>query len=183
MKLVRDKIPEIIYVNGEIACVHIADDDEYSSLLRQKLQEEVDEYVESGAPEELADILEVLYALAALLGMSETNLEHLRRTKADARGGFLRRIVWHGSRPRLAPTSSAATALSVEPPVDRPTRPIEPTDDVPLFDLGQFTRPINRPRDGARRRGRSSQSTTVRDAGEFSNDGKQLQLALEVLGG
>jgi predicted house-cleaning noncanonical NTP pyrophosphatase (MazG superfamily) len=101
MKLVRDKIPEIIYANGEIACLSVVDDGEYHLLLRRKLEEEVHEYLESDSAEELADILEVLYALALCTGLNEDALERLRKAKADDRGRFLQRIVWHGSR-RLA---------------------------------------------------------------------------------
>jgi predicted house-cleaning noncanonical NTP pyrophosphatase (MazG superfamily) len=101
MKLVRDKIPEIIYAKGEIACLSVVDDGEYHLLLRRKLEEEVQEYLESESAEELADILEVLYALASCTGLNEDELEQLRKAKADDRGRFLERIVWHGSR-RLA---------------------------------------------------------------------------------
>jgi predicted house-cleaning noncanonical NTP pyrophosphatase (MazG superfamily) len=101
MKLVRDKIPEIIHANGEIACLSVVDDGDYHLLLRRKLEEEVHEYLESDSAEELADILEVLYALASCTGLNEDELEQLRKAKADDRGRFLERIVWHGSR-RLA---------------------------------------------------------------------------------
>src|SRR6266511_1405791 len=63
MKLVRDKIPEIMRAAGQRAVVHTADPVEFQVLLRQKLTEEVDEVLMSQDPEELADILEVLYAL------------------------------------------------------------------------------------------------------------------------
>jgi predicted house-cleaning noncanonical NTP pyrophosphatase (MazG superfamily) len=180
MKLVRDKIPEVIYFNGEIACVHIADDKEYSSLLRQKLREEVDEYLESGATEELADILEVLYALAAVLGLSENSLEELRLEKADARGRFLRRIVWHGSRPRLAQPSQAVADLTLEAPAARLAASAQPMHDLSLFDSSQVVRPIAVVRDGRHRRRRSLPSASARGAGEVDPTGTQLQLSLEV---
>lgn len=180
MKLIRDKIPEVIYSNGEIACVHIADDREYSRLLRQKLQEEVEEYLESGATEELADILEVLYALAAVLGVSEASLEQLRLAKADARGRFLRRIVWHGSRPRLAPPSKPVAAIPVEPPVAQPTTSVEPMHDMSLFDLSQLVQSIRPTRDSGHHRLRTRQSATTHSSDEADNGSKQLQLSLEV---
>lgn len=180
MKLVRDKIPEVIFFNGEIACLHIADDKEYSTLLRQKLLEEVNEYLESGATEELADILEVLYALAAVLGVSESSLEQLRLAKADARGRFLRRIVWHGSRPRLARPSQAITDLTVEPAVARPIAAVASMHELSLFDSSQVVRPIAQARDGGHRRRSSVQPTAVPTRGETGNNAKQLQLSLEV---
>jgi len=75
-------------------------------LLRHKLTEEVDEFLMSQDPEELADILEVLYALADCLGLDAAGLEALRREKAERRGGFTVSVVWHGPRPAVpAPMS------------------------------------------------------------------------------
>src|SRR6266545_684239 len=89
MKLVRDKIPEIMRAAGQRAVVHTADPVEFQVLLRQKLTEE------------LADILEVLYALADCLGLDAAGLEALREAKAELRGGFAERVVWHGPRPAV----------------------------------------------------------------------------------
>ncbi|GAA3982844.1 hypothetical protein GCM10023085_76290 [Actinomadura viridis] len=92
-KLVRDGIPQIIRKGGRNPDVRVAGNDEYTSLLRAKLEEEVGEYTGSGDPSELADILEVLHALAALHGLTAADLEHLREEKAHAHGGFRQRIV------------------------------------------------------------------------------------------
>ncbi|WP_407661622.1 hypothetical protein [Haladaptatus caseinilyticus] len=87
-KLVRDRIPTIIEANGEDPTTHVADDAEYPRRLREKLNEEVAEFHESADPQELADILEVVYALADHAGFSPDELERLRSEKADERGGF-----------------------------------------------------------------------------------------------
>ena len=105
MKLVRDKIPEIMRAAGQRAVVHTADAVEFQVLLRQKLTEEVDEFLISQDPEELADILEVLYTLADCLGLDAVKLEALRQEKAERRGGFAERVVWHGPRPAIAPVA------------------------------------------------------------------------------
>ncbi|WP_447002475.1 nucleoside triphosphate pyrophosphohydrolase [Saccharothrix isguenensis] len=93
-KLVRDKIPQIIRDTGEMPEVRTAEADEYRSLLRAKLVEEVDEFLASNDPEELADVLEVLSALAVDLGVNEDGLQQLRAAKAQERGGFSDRVVW-----------------------------------------------------------------------------------------
>jgi predicted house-cleaning noncanonical NTP pyrophosphatase (MazG superfamily) len=49
-KLVRDKIPDIIRKEGRRAMTHIASDVEFRVALRQKLQEEVDEFLDSDNP-------------------------------------------------------------------------------------------------------------------------------------
>lgn len=100
-KLVRDRIPDVIRANGEEAIVYQADPVEYRRRLREKLLEEVDEFLTADpgkAVEEPADVLEVVYALAAELGTDRPALEQVRQAKADARGAFVDRIVWLGSR-------------------------------------------------------------------------------------
>lgn len=87
-KLVRDKIPELIAAGGETPVIRVLEDGEYLSRLEDKLEEEVAEYRQSGEPEELADILEVVYALGAARGVSEEALAALRDRKREARGGF-----------------------------------------------------------------------------------------------
>ncbi len=93
-KLVRDRIPEIIAADrGEIRRSRVAPEAEYRELLAEKLREETAEYLESRKSEELADILEVVLALAREAGLGPEELEGLREGKARARGGFEKRIV------------------------------------------------------------------------------------------
>lgn len=91
-KLVRDKIPQIIEQSGKSYIIRTLRLDEYSLGLRQKLLEEVEEYITSYEPEELVDILEVLYCLAELSGLSRLDLENLRQHKLNTKGGFKRRL-------------------------------------------------------------------------------------------
>ena len=96
-KLVRDKIPEIIEASGATPLTRILETDEYLSCLEAKLDEEVQEFHESKSPEELADILEVVYALAAAQGCSREQLQQIFDAKHTARGGFKKRIYWMGN--------------------------------------------------------------------------------------
>jgi predicted house-cleaning noncanonical NTP pyrophosphatase (MazG superfamily) len=91
-KLVRDRIPEIIASRGARPITLVLDQDEYRLELQRKLQEEVAEFAQSGQVEELADILEVTYALAAVQGVSRSQLERIRSCKREERGGFEDRI-------------------------------------------------------------------------------------------
>jgi predicted house-cleaning noncanonical NTP pyrophosphatase (MazG superfamily) len=91
-KLVRDKIPAAIANNGQKVVTRVLDDQEYRVELERKLQEEVAEYIEDKNKEELADILEVVYALGDLLGVSREELESLRAKKAEERGAFKDKI-------------------------------------------------------------------------------------------
>lgn len=92
-KLVRDKIPQIIKENGETPIFHVALDEEYKTELHLKLAEEVQEFLQDENIEELADVLEVVYALAHLHGFSFEEIEKRRQQKAEKRGAFLERII------------------------------------------------------------------------------------------
>ncbi|WP_067469595.1 nucleoside triphosphate pyrophosphohydrolase [Actinomadura macra] len=92
-KLVRDRIPEVIESTGRQAECRVAGPDEYEALLRAKLYEEAGEYVASGDPDELADLLEVVHALAAAHRLTPDELEARRAAKATERGGFSGRVV------------------------------------------------------------------------------------------
>ncbi len=92
-KLVRDRIPEIIRQKGDVPITHIADDKEYRERLKEKLKEEVDEFLKKNSKEELADILEVVYAIRDFMGVDKEELESLRKKKAEERGGFKDRII------------------------------------------------------------------------------------------
>jgi len=108
-KLVRDKIPQIIRSKGLEPVIYTASTEEYSTRLRDKLREEVEEFLASdNDPEELADILEVLYALAEQAGTDRQQLEKVRAAKAEERGRFADRIIWSGNRQ----WASAGGALS-----------------------------------------------------------------------
>ncbi|MBW3000209.1 nucleoside triphosphate pyrophosphohydrolase [Candidatus Woesearchaeota archaeon] len=89
-KLVRDKIPDIYGPQKR----HTADDEEYLKELINKLQEEVDEFKEENNIEELADVIEVIYALSEFYGVSVEELHKLREEKAGKRGKFKKRIIW-----------------------------------------------------------------------------------------
>jgi len=92
-KLVRDLIPEIIKKSGKEPNVYIAEDKEYWLLLKQKLSEEVQEFLESESIEEMADILEVMDAICSYKNLSKTELEAVKRKKFDERGGFCQKRV------------------------------------------------------------------------------------------
>lgn len=87
-KLVRDKIPAIIRDRGENPVVRTLNDEEYIENLRLKLNEEVAEFHADQNGEELADILEVLFALADSMNLSREKLLALCDNKRAERGGF-----------------------------------------------------------------------------------------------
>jgi predicted house-cleaning noncanonical NTP pyrophosphatase (MazG superfamily) len=95
-KLVRDRIPEIIAASGKQCITEILSDAAYLEKLNEKLREELDEYLQDHDLSELADLLEVIYAVAQAKGMTKEELEQVRVAKADQRGGFERKILLVG---------------------------------------------------------------------------------------
>jgi predicted house-cleaning noncanonical NTP pyrophosphatase (MazG superfamily) len=91
-KLVRDRVPEIIRMSGRTPVIRELEPEEFLVQLDFKLDEEVREYLESGAVAELADVLEVIHAIANARGYSSAELEELRAAKARERGGFGARL-------------------------------------------------------------------------------------------
>ena len=92
-KLVRDRIPEIIEADGKTCVTEILPDEQYLEMLDTKLNEELAEYQESRSLEELADLLEVIRAVAAARGWTWGQLEQIRQEKAAKRGGFEKKIL------------------------------------------------------------------------------------------
>ena len=92
-KLVRDRIPEIIETDGKKCVCETLSDEDYISLLDQKLIEELAEYQESKSLEELADLLEVIQAVVKARGWTVEDLERVRADKAAKRGGFEKKIL------------------------------------------------------------------------------------------
>lgn len=92
-KLVRDRIPQIIEASSKRCTYSILDNEAYIAMLDQKLTEELNEYQESKSMEELADLLEVMIAVAKARGSSIEEVETIRLKKAAERGGFDKRIL------------------------------------------------------------------------------------------
>ncbi|GII34136.1 nucleoside triphosphate pyrophosphohydrolase [Planotetraspora mira] len=94
-KLVRDRIPEIIEANGRTAKVRVLDKSELVPALTAKLAEEAEELRQAGPDDrlgELADLYEVLAALAGTFGFSDEQVQEAAHHKRAQRGGFSRRL-------------------------------------------------------------------------------------------
>lgn len=94
-KLVRDKIPEIIKNNNETPVTRILSDDEYKIELEKKLLEEYYEVIEATGKnrlEEIADMLEVMIALANLENATLEDIMTIADEKRNKCGGFKEKI-------------------------------------------------------------------------------------------
>ena len=91
-RLVRNKIPQIIEADDKEVIYEILSTDDYMTMLDDKLGEEMMEYQDSKDVEKLADILEVVYSIARLKGVSSSELEAMRQKKAEQKGDFSDKI-------------------------------------------------------------------------------------------
>ncbi len=95
-KLVRDRIPEVIEKTGKNFTTRILGNEEYIKELKTKSYEELNEYInaknDKDAIEELADLLEIIHALAECHGTNIEQVEQVRKEKAEKRGGFKDKI-------------------------------------------------------------------------------------------
>jgi len=92
-KLVRDKIPEVLQSLGKKYSCHIADDEEFLFRLKDKIEEELQELYEDPSPEEMADVLEVLYTIAREMNLDIVEVYKTMSTKGKAKGRFRERII------------------------------------------------------------------------------------------
>ncbi len=91
MKLVRDKIPDIIKENGaenDWEVTKCTLQKEKLNYLLAKLKEETKELLKEPCIEEIIDVLEVAYTIGNELGYTDNVLNMCRETKKAYRGGF-----------------------------------------------------------------------------------------------
>ena len=89
MKLVRDKIPDIILKSGrECISRRVYGTDEHKVLLKKKMEEESLEFLQKPCLEEAADMYEVLLAMITLSGHNIEDVVREAVFKKEKRGGF-----------------------------------------------------------------------------------------------
>lgn len=97
-KLVRDRIPEIIETNEPVKVItKRLNDKEYLLALLEKLKEETEELKlalekTGNISEEMADILEIIYAISKFKMIEYSDIENIRLAKRIKRGGFDKRL-------------------------------------------------------------------------------------------
>jgi predicted house-cleaning noncanonical NTP pyrophosphatase (MazG superfamily) len=79
--------------NGMMSVSYKATKNEYKKLLKEKLTEELKEFLLSEDDEELADILEVIRTICIFNKKNFSSIERLRKIKKREKGGFGHMIV------------------------------------------------------------------------------------------
>lgn len=108
-KLVRDYVPRIAGYSADSPHVRVALVEERLSLLLDKLAEECTEVRLEPSLEEIADVAEVLKALALELGSTWSAVELIIDKKREERGGFSEGFVL--SIPSVTPNGGEDGAL------------------------------------------------------------------------
>lgn len=95
-KLIRDRLPAMMRADGLAVFDRRLDDTEFAQALCDKLIEESHEVREAASANELtgelADVMEVIHAMAAVHGLSMSEIEAKRLAKRTERGGFDGRV-------------------------------------------------------------------------------------------
>ena len=96
-KLVRDKIPQIIKINGKKVNTRILSNEEYEKELRRKLIEEAKELFEASSREEiieeLADLYEIIETILITKNINIYDIQKKRIKKNMTRGAFEDKIL------------------------------------------------------------------------------------------
>lgn len=114
-KLVRRNTVEMAQQAGLMPKTRGVEGNELRTYLALKLMEEAWEFVESNDDMgELVDVLEVVYALAAVHGVTRYQLEAMRTEKAKTHGAFTddtftEGVIWFGNQARGVPTPAEPT--------------------------------------------------------------------------
>ena len=91
-KLIRDKNVEIMEKLGHKVEYEILNDERYNEELDKKLKEEVNEYLADYSVEEMADVMEVIYAMLDYRGMKMEDVEKVRIEKRNRKGAFKNKV-------------------------------------------------------------------------------------------
>lgn len=97
MKLVRDRIPEIMRESGLDPKITVGKGEHYVLLLYSKMVEELGEFIDNPSVEEAADIYEVFVTLIRQHGLSFLDVATVAEEKREKRGGFDAGYVLHRS--------------------------------------------------------------------------------------
>ncbi len=91
-KLIRSKLPQRMIEEGVVVNSQKLEIEEYVVQLKQKIIEEANEVSEAKSREELitelADVLEVIYAIAEATSISQSEIEQARIEKREINGCF-----------------------------------------------------------------------------------------------
>ena len=91
-KLIRDNNVKLMEDKGCKVTYEILDDKRYGQELDKKLQEEVSEYLADYSVEEMADVMEVIYAMLDFRGITMEEVEKVRLNKRNLKGAFKNKI-------------------------------------------------------------------------------------------
>ncbi len=93
MKLVRDKMPEIMLNEGKSVEIREAHGREYEFMLLRTLQEKTDDFIRDRSSLNLAELEDVLRTVAKLRGIRQDEVEKMIERKTFEMGGFEKKII------------------------------------------------------------------------------------------
>lgn len=95
-KIVRDKIPRLIESQGKKVKYSVVSDEEAYAYLIEELFTKSTKFADTEKIDDLIDIVEVVFAIAELRGITDKSLLSEIYNKRIAKGGFEKNIVLEG---------------------------------------------------------------------------------------
>lgn len=95
-KIVRDKIPRLIKSQGKKVKYSVVSDEEAYAYLIEELFTISTKFADTEKIDDLVDIIEVVFAIAELRGITDKSLLSEIYNKRIAKGGFEKNIVLEG---------------------------------------------------------------------------------------
>ena len=95
MKLVRDKIPDIIKDSGKTPETSVVSGELYKHMLARKLLEELEEFMQCPCAEEAGDMFEVCRSLFAEHKITMAEVSEAANKKKKLRGAFKAGLILH----------------------------------------------------------------------------------------
>ncbi len=98
MKLVRDKIPEMMLKEGKSVEIRKARGREYEFMLLKMLQDETEKFLRDRTAENISDIQSVLMHIAEVREIKWEEVEKIMEMKNGEKGGFGKRLILEASK-------------------------------------------------------------------------------------
>ncbi|MGI6472552.1 MAG: hypothetical protein ACOX1N_05780 [Candidatus Methanomethylophilaceae archaeon] len=94
VRVVRDLEPDLMDGEGYEGIFRKSDRNERFDMLKKRLLRNAETFLEKDDPDVMIDLIEVAYALSALMGYPEEEMVRMRKIIKNDRGGYTRGFIY-----------------------------------------------------------------------------------------
>jgi predicted house-cleaning noncanonical NTP pyrophosphatase (MazG superfamily) len=94
VRVVRDFEPDLMDGEGYKGIFRKSDRNERFLMLKKRLLHDAEVFLEKDDPDVMLDLIEVAYALSALMGYQEEEMVRMRKAVKKDRGGYSRGFIY-----------------------------------------------------------------------------------------